>query len=312
MRVFVAGATGAIGRPLIRQLIAAGYQVVAITRSSQRAHSLAEQGAIPEYVDIFDAEAVHTVLNRTRPDVVIDQLTALPKTYTRQSMRAAASLNDHTRQTGRTNLLTAAQAVGVHRYIMQSCAFWYAPGVGLATEATPFALHSSPAIAAGTRIYANLEQRLLSTSGIEGIALRYGFFYGPGTWYAVDGDMAQQVRQQQFPILGDGQGVWSWIHVEDAAIATVAAVEQGRSGAYNIVDDTPAQMDVWLPAYAHWLEAKPPLRISSQAALQSQDADAVYYATKLRGASNLKAKQELSFQPRSLEWLVHTPFDVFY
>lgn len=311
MKIFIAGATGAIGRPLIGQLITAGYHVVGMTRSSQRAHFLAEQGVIPEIIDVFDAAAVHSVLNRIKPDVVIDQLTALPRTYTRKSMSASASLNDRTHQEGGANLLAAAQAVGVQRYIIQSCAFWYAPGSGLATEATPFAFNSSPAIAAGTRMYANLEQRVLSARGLEGIALRYGFFYGPGTWYAVNGDMAQQVCQQQFPIVGDGRGVWSWVHIEDAAAATVAAVEQGASGVYNIVDDNPAQMDVWLPAYARWLEAKPPFRVSLEETLQTQDADAVYYATLLRGASNVKAKCELGFEPRSLEWLVDSVFDVF-
>jgi len=306
MKIFVAGATGALGRPLINQLLTAGHEVIGMTRSEQRARLLAEQGATPEIIDVFDADAVQAALNRIKPDVVIDQLTSLPKTYTRKSMSAAASLDDRTRRGGK-NLQTAAQAVGVHRYIIQSCAFWYAPGVGLADEETPFAFDSSPAIAAGTRMYAGLEQRLLCAEGLEGTALRYGFFYGPGTWFAPDGNVAHQVRQQQFPIVGDGQGVYSWIHIEDAAAATVAAVKHGISGVYNIVDDDPTEMRVWLPAYARWLGAEPPLQVSIEETLQTQDADAVYYATQLRGASNVKAKRELGFQPRPLEWLAQIP-----
>lgn len=306
MKVFVAGSTGAIGRPLIAQLLNAGYDVFGMTRSEARSHRLAEQGATPVVVNVLDAEAVDEAIHRIQPNVVIDQLTSLPQTYTRQSMQAAAARNAHTRQQGGAHLQNAAESAGVHCYILQSCAFWYAPGPGLADEDTLFAFESSPAIAAGTRMYADLEQRVLSASNLDGIALRYGFFYGPGTWYAPDGDMAQQVRQQQFPIVGEGQGVWSWIHVEDAAAATVAVVEHGTKGVYNIVDDNPTEMRVWLPAYASWLGAEPPLQVSVEKILKTQDADTVYYATRLRGASNAKAKQALGFQPRSLEWLTHT------
>ncbi|MBE9171153.1 NAD(P)-dependent oxidoreductase [Pleurocapsales cyanobacterium LEGE 06147] len=310
MKIFVAGATGAIGRPLITGLLAAGHNVIGMTRSEERARFLAEQGATPEIMDVFDADGVRIALNRIKPDVAIEQLTSLPKTYTRKSMSAAASLDNLTRREGGANLQAAAQAAGVHRYIIQSCAFWYAPGTGLADEETPFAFDSSPAIAAGTRMYAELEQRVLSAEGLEGIALRYGFFYGPGTWFASDGDVANQVRQQQFPLVGDGQGVWSWIHIEDAAAATVAAVECGKLGAYNIVDDEPTQMREWLPAYARWLGAKPPLQVSIEETLRTQGADSVYYATQLRGASNAKAKLELGFQPRPLEWLAQIPTTV--
>lgn len=305
MKILVAGATGAIGRPLVRQLIQAGYDVTGLTRSPQNASFLTQQGAKPEIIDIFDADAVYTTLNRVKPDVVIDLLTALPKNYTPESMIAATVLDHRTRREGGANLQKAAQAAGVRRYILQSSAFWYAPGTGLADETTPFAFESTPTIAAGTRMYADIEHRLLSAN-LDGIVLRYGFFYGAGTWYASDGDMANVVRKQQFPIVGEGQGVWSWINVEDAATATVAAVEQGKTGIYNIVDDRPLEQKTWLSAYAHWLGAKPPLRVSVEDTLKTQGEDAVYYATKLRGASNFKAKQELNFQGRSHEWLTKT------
>ncbi len=302
MRILVAGATGAIGRPLIAQLVARGHEVFGLTRSQARAQYLAEQGATPAIVDVLNPEDTEQVISRIQPEGIIDQLTALPKTYTRQSMSAAAAVNDRTRQEGGANLLTAAQRAGTQRYAIQSCGFWYAPGEGLADEATPFAIEGSPAISSGTRLYAELEARVFQVGSMIGVALRYGFFYGPGTWYASDGDMAAQVRQQAFPLVGKGQGVWSWIHIEDAAVATAIAIEQGQPGAYNVVDDDPVPMSKWLPAYAQWLGAEPPPSVTVTEMLQTHGEDAVYYATQLRGASNQKVKKELGFHPRSRKW----------
>ena len=303
MKVLVAGATGALGRPLVRQLLDAGYPVIAVTRSPDQAQLLTQQGAIAVLLDMLDAAAVQSALHRLQPHVVIDVLTALPQQLTPDTMAAAAALDDRTRRSGGGHLLMAAQAAGVRRYLLQSSAFWYAPGSGLAAEETPFAAAAPPAIAASIALYAALEQRLASAQDIEGLALRYGFLYGAGTWYAPEGAVAHQVRQQQLPVVGAGQGVWSWVHVDDAAAATVAAVEKGAVGAYNIVDDTPRQQHVWLPAYAHWLGANPPPHVAAADLEQTPGADLVYYATQLRGATNAKAKQALGFQPRSLEWL---------
>lgn len=164
------------------------------------------------------------------------------------------------RREGGANVLAAAQAGGVRRYIAQSIAFWAAPGIGLADEATPLALDAPPMIANGTRAIVEVERRLLTIPHLEGIVLRYGFFYGPGTWYAPNGDVAKQVRQQQFPIIGEGEGVWSWVHIEDASSATVAAVTQGNTGIYLITNNRPLPVGVWLPAYAQWLNAPPPPR----------------------------------------------------
>jgi nucleoside-diphosphate-sugar epimerase len=307
MKIFVTGATGAIGRPLIAGLIQSGHEVIGMTRSQTGANFLFQQGAKAEIIDIFDADAVRSTLMRIQPEVIIDQLTSLPRKYTPEAMAANAGLDERTRRQGGANLQVAAQAAGVRRYIMQSSAFWYAPGEGLADEETPFAFSSSPAIAAGTRMYADLEHRVMANPNLEAIVLRYGFFYGERTWYATNDNIADQVHQQQFPIVGDGQGVWSWVHIEDAANATVAAVNHGLPGIYNIVDDYPSQMRVWLSAYAHWLGAKAPLQVSVEEALRTQGEDAVYYATKLRGASNIQAKQKLGFQPRPLQWLFASP-----
>ncbi|MCP6760412.1 MAG: NAD(P)-dependent oxidoreductase [Fischerella sp. CENA71] len=307
MKIFVAGGTGAIGRPLLKQLLAKGHNVVALTRSQERTQSLAAQGIESVIADVFDPDSVKGAIAHAQPEVVIEQLTALPRTYSRESMTAAAPVNTRIRLEGGANVLAAAQAAGVRRYLRQSIAFWGIPGAGLADEETPLSLDASPAVAADARLITEIEHRLLKTSNLEGIALRYGFFYGPGTWFNPDGDVGQQVRQQQFPIVGNGEGVWSWLHIEDAAIATVAAVEQGNPGVYLIVDDQPLVVREWLPAFARSLNASPPPRVSVEDALKMEGgADIVYYQTQMRGASNAKAKRELNFQPRSLKWVVDT------
>jgi nucleoside-diphosphate-sugar epimerase len=304
MKIFIAGGTGAIGRPLIAELLARAHALVALTRSSEKAQALGEQGIEPVIADVFDADAVKAVLRRAQTEVVIEQLTALPRTYTRESMGVAAAFNTRLRLEGGANVLAAAQASGVRRYLRQSVAFWAVPGPELADEETPLALDASPAVAAEARVVTELERRLLGNRNIEGIALRFGFFYGPGTWFNPDGDVAHQIRQRQFPIIGNGAGVWSWLHIEDAANATALATEQGNPGAYLIVNDRPLAVREWLPAFAHWLNAPSPPQVSIADALKRDGgADAVYYATQMRGASNTKAKRELNFQPRPLEWV---------
>jgi nucleoside-diphosphate-sugar epimerase len=220
-------------------------------------------------------------------------------------MNAAAALNNRIRLEGGANVLAAAQAAGVRRYLRQSIAFWAAPGPGLADEETPLAFDASPGVAAGARELTELEHRLLGNPNIEGIGLRYGFFYGPGTWFNPDGDVAQQVRQRQFPIVGNGEGVWSWLHIEDAAIATIATAERGNPGIYLIANDQPLPVREWLPAVARWLNAPQPPQVSVEDTLKGDGGeDAVYYGTRMRGVSNAKAKHDLNFQPRPLEWII--------
>ena len=303
MKIFIAGGTGAIGRPLIAELRAKGHALAILTRSPEKAQALVEQGIEPAVADVFDPHAVNAVVRRAQPDIVIEQLTALPRTYTRQSLTAAADLNTRIRLEGGANVLAAAQAAGVRRYLRQSIAFWAVPGPGLADEGTALAFDASPAVSADARIVTELENRLLDAQHIEGIALRYGFFYGPGTWFHPDGDVARQVQQQQFPIVGNGEGVWSWLHIEDAAIATAAAAERGNPGIYLLANDQPLAVREWLPAFARWLSAPPPPQLSVEDVLRTNGADAVYYGTQMRGVSNAKAKRELTFQPRSLEWV---------
>jgi nucleoside-diphosphate-sugar epimerase len=305
MKIFVAGGTGAIGRPLIAKLLAKGHALVALTRSPEKAQALVEQGIEPAIADVFDTDAVKAVISRAQPEVVIEQLTALPKTYTHDSMKAAAALNNRIRLEGGANMLAAAQTAGVRRYLRQSVAFYAIPGPGLANEDTSLAFDASPAVAASARELTELEHRLLGNPNMDGIVLRYGFFYGPGTWFNRDGDVARQMRQQQFPIIGNGEGVWSWLHIEDAAIATVATAERGNPGIYLIANDQPLPVREWLPAFARWLNAPPPPQVSVEDALKRDGgADAVYYGTQMRGVSNAKAKRDLNFQPRPLEWIV--------
>lgn len=302
MRVLIAGATGAVGRPLIRCLNQNSHTVYALARSPKSSRVITELGAEPVSGDALDAASVKAAITQLRPDAVINELTALPSRYTAEEMAAAAERDRKVRIEGNANLLAALRDARVRRYVLQSGGFWYAPGDGLADESVPFAFDASPAVAAGSRRYAELEATATGTPGIEFVALRYGFFYGPGTWYRRDGDMGEQAREHRLPIIGDGQGVWSWVHIEDAAAATAAALEC-RPGAYNVVDADPTPQRIWLPAFARAVGAPMPPRIAEEEALTAFGPDEVYYATRLRGASNEKAKRALNFQPRPLEWL---------
>jgi nucleoside-diphosphate-sugar epimerase len=302
MKIFLAGATGAIGRPLIAQLLTHGHHVTAMTSSDRGLAILKNLGAQAVVANALDAHAVRSAMEQARPDTVIEELTSLPKHYTPDEMRAAAARDRQVRLEGGGNVYNAARAVGARGYIVQSTGFFYAPGPGLAAEEDPLAANASPAIAGSVRTYMQLEERAVGGKDLHGIALRYGFFYGPGTWFTDDGDIAAQVRERKCPITGSGQGVWSWIHVEDAAAATVAALDCAP-GVYNIVDDDPSPLSVWLPAFAAAMGAPAPPRITEQEALRLAGPDSVYYATQLRGASNAKAKREMGFAPRRLEWL---------
>jgi nucleoside-diphosphate-sugar epimerase len=273
-----------------------------MTSSERGLQTLRGAGAEGVVANALDAQAVQVAMNKARPDAVIEELTSLPKHYTPEEMRAAADRDRTVRLEGGRNLQNAARAAGARRYIVQSTGFFYAPGSGLATETEPLAMGASPAVSASVRTYTEIERRVLSSSDLEGVVLRYGFFYGPGTWFNPDGDVANQVRDRKIAIAGSGQGVWSWVHVEDAAAATVAALEC-IPGVYNIVDSNPSELSVWLPAFAVFVRAPEPPRVSEADALQSAGSDWVYYSTRLRGASNSKAKKELGFVPRKLEWL---------
>ena len=300
MNVFVAGASGAIGRPLVAGLVRRGHTVTGMTRSDAGARALAELGAAVARVSAFDPEGVERAVRESRAEVVIDELTALPATQ--REMAEAAAGDRRLRLEGGDNLHRAARACGVRRYVQQASAFFLRPGTGLADESEGLAVDASPRVAASARTYAELEARVLNGGDVEGVVLRYGFFYGPGTWYHPEGAAADQVRRREVPIVGEGQAVWSWVHIDDAARATIEALT-APPGVYHVVDDNPAPVSEWLPAFARAVGAPPPPTISEPEARAAFGEDAVYYGTRLRGASNAKARRALGFAPRRLEWL---------
>jgi nucleoside-diphosphate-sugar epimerase len=299
MRVFVAGASGAIGQPLVSELIRQGHQVTGISRRASSLQHLAKLGATILEVDVFDAAAVERALRESQAEAVIDELTSLPATPA--EIGNALPGDRKVRLEGGGNLHHVTQTVGVRRYLQQSSGFFLKSSSGLATESDPLAIDAGGNVASSAIMYKQIEERLFSTSQPAGTALRYGFFYGPGTWYHRDGASADQVRAQGFPIIGDGSGVWSFVHVEDAAAATVAALT-AEPGIYNITDSDPLPVSRWLPEFCRWVGAPPPPHISVEDALAA-GSDAVYYGTKIRGASNEKARKVLNFHPRRLEWL---------
>jgi len=300
MKIFVAGASGAIGQPLVAELLRQGHAVTGMTRSDSGAKALEEAGATVARVSAFDAPALEKALRRSSAEVVIDELTALPKD---PSDLAAAGPGDRKlRIEGGGNLFRAALVAGVRRYLQQASAFFLKAGSGLADESESLAVDATPGVSASAKTYTELEARLFSAAQMEGVALRYGFFYGPNTWYDPEGASAEHARLEQMPVIGRGEGVWSWIHVEDAAAATAAALTC-PAGIYNIVDDDPSPVHVWLPAFARFVGAPPPPHIPEDQARATVGEEPIYYQTRLRGASNKKAKQTLNFRPRRLEWL---------
>ena len=300
MRVFIAGATGAIGLPLTRALCTLGHQVAGMTRSGGRIDRLRELGAAVTYADAFDAEAVRSAIKQAAPDVVIDQLTWLPANPT----EIIKSLPNDTRlrREGGANLLAAARAEGVRRLIVQSRGFYLnAPDGRLADETAKLRYDAPGNIGESTRATGEHDDNVLASSALEGVVLRYGFYYGPDTWYRPDGAIAELVRNRQSSIIGEGNAVWSFIHIDDAVAATVAALT-APPGVYNIVDDDPLPVSRWLPAFARWVDAEEPPRQSVDEARKAAGEEAIYYHTCLSGASNSRAKAQLGFAPRPLLW----------
>jgi 2-alkyl-3-oxoalkanoate reductase len=302
MRVFVAGASGAIGRPLIPRLVAAGHEVTGTTRSEDRAEAIRAAGARAVVCDALDAEALRGAVVEAAPEVVVHQLTALPHRFNPKDPDLYAPTN-RVRTEGTRHLLAGMREADSRRLVCQSIAFAYAPRPdGLHTEEDPLFLDAPAPFAEGARAVAEMERMVLEADGIEGLVLRYGWFYGPGTYFGDDGTMAADVRRRRFPVVGKGQGVYSFIHVDDAAAATVVAIEHGPPGVYNVVDDDPAPMREWLPVYAAAVGAPKPLRVPVWVARLVAGKFVAAMSTGLRGASNERAKRELGWQPRWKSW----------
>jgi 2-alkyl-3-oxoalkanoate reductase len=302
MRVFVAGASGAIGRPLVPQLVAAGHEVTGTTRSEERAETIRAAGGRPVVCDALDAAALHSAVADAGPDVVVHQLTALPHRFDPRDKGIYAPTNRLRSESTRT-LLDAARAAGAKRMVCQSVAFAYAPGPQpeVKDEDAPLAFGAPPPFGDGIRALDGMERAVVGAEGLDGLVLRYGWLYGPGTYYAEDGSMAADVRRRRFPVIGKGTGLYSFIHVDDAASATVAAVERGAPGIYNVVDDDPAAQREWLPVYADAMRAKKPMRVPVWIARLVVGKIATV-ANVQPGASNAKAKRYLGWEPRWPSW----------
>jgi 2-alkyl-3-oxoalkanoate reductase len=302
MKVFVAGASGAIGRPLLRQLALAGHEVTGMTRREEREVEIRASGAAAVVCDVFDKAALEAAVKQSEPEVVVNQMTSLPQEYNPRKASFYAA-TDRVRREGGHNLVEAARAAGAKRFLTQSIAFLYAPeGDWVKTEdARPFE-DAKGHFRGAVEAMLGHEREVVDSPDFEGLVLRYGQFYGPGTYYARDGHLGREVSRRRFPLVGSGTGTFSFLQVEDAAGATVAALGNGTAGIYNVVDDEPAPLHEWLPFYAEALGAKPPLRVPVWLAKLAAGGSVAEMAVGLRGASNAKAKRELGWQPRYPSW----------
>lgn len=302
MRVFIAGATGVIGRQLVPLLVREGHAVTGMTRSPTHADWLRAVGATPLTLDVYDGAALTAAVIAAAPEVVLHELTALPARFDPKDDQTYAATN-RLRTEGTRHLLAAARAAGARRFIAQSISFLTAPeGPSVLDETAPPYLRAPGPFGAAIAAALDLERQVTTTEGLAGIVLRYGVLYGPGTAYAADGATAAEVRRRRYPIVGAGSGVFSFLHVADAAGITARALERGAPGVYNAVDDAPAPMRDWLPVYARALGAPAPLTVPRALARLLAGDVAVHFATTQRGASNAKAKRALEWQPRLATW----------
>jgi nucleoside-diphosphate-sugar epimerase len=305
MKVFVAGATGAVGKRLVPLLVASGYEVTGSTRSPHKAEWLTDVGANPAVVDALDRNAVMQAVMRAEPDVVLHELTGLANAKSFRKFDDEFALTNRLRTEGLDYLLEAARAAGAKRFIAQSYGNWnYArSGNGLKSEGDPFDPNPPANQRKTLEAIVYLEQTVTRASGIEGIALRHANHYGPGTSFALDGDIVVLVRKRRLPVIGDGGGVWSFIHVDDLAEATIAAIEHGNPGGiYNVVDDEPVTAVTWVPGLAKAVGAKPPRHVPTWLGKLAAGEVGVSMMTQIRGTSNAKAKQELGWRPGYGSW----------
>jgi nucleoside-diphosphate-sugar epimerase len=297
MRVFLAGATGAIGQRLVPMLIDAGHEVVGTTTTPSKVDGLRLAGAMPVVLDGRDGEAVRSAVLDARPDVVVHQMTALGGNLDMRRFAESFTVTNRLRTDTTDYLIEAAAEAGAHRFVAQSFAGWpnEQRGGPIKTEDDPINTNPPGAVRETLEAILHVEEVTTSTPGIDGLALRYGGFYGPGQALGKGGAMFDGVTARQVPIVGRGSGIWSLVHIDDAAMATALAVDRGAPGVYNIVDDDPAPVSEWLPYLADALGAKPPRRVPVWLARLIVGEPLVSMMTKLRGSSNAKAKRELGW-----------------
>jgi nucleoside-diphosphate-sugar epimerase len=300
MRVFVAGASGAVGQHLLPALAARGYQVTATTRTPAKAGRLRALGAEPVVVDGLDGMAVGEAVARAEPEVVIHQMTALTGTASLRHFDRVFAVTNELRTSGTDHLLAAAAAAGVRRFIAQSYTGWpnIRAGGPVKTEDDP--LDPSPPVAQRESLAAigHLERAVLTAAPMQGIVLRYGSFYGPGA----SDEIVALIRKRRVPVIGSGAGIWSFLHISDAAAATVAALDHGAPGIYNVVDDDPASVAEWLPFLARAMGARAPYRVPAWLGRLAAGEVGISMMTQIRGSSNAKAKRELRWQPEWPSW----------
>jgi len=303
MRVFVAGASGALGSQLVPQLVAAGHEVVGMTRTASKQEGLRALGARPAVADALDPDAVARAVAVAEPEVIVHQLTALSGPLDMRHVDRFFAATNRLRTEGTDHLLAAGRAVGVRRFVAQSYAGWpFARSGGpVKREDDPLDPDPPEALRSSLEAIRHVERAVTGVRWAKGLVLRYGGFYGPGTSVSLDPEaaMAKPVRRRQFPLIGNGAGVWSFVHIEDAALATV---ELGPGGIYHVVDDEPAPVREWLPALAAALGAKPPLRVPRWLGRLLAGEAATVMMTEVRGADNAKAKRELGWQLRYPSW----------
>ncbi|HEX9533056.1 MAG TPA: NAD(P)-dependent oxidoreductase [bacterium] len=304
MRVFLAGATGVIGKRLVPLLISGGHYVIAATRTPDKVMSLRAVGAEPVVVDALDGAAVMKAIASARPDVVVHQMTALARMGNLRNLDKEFALTNRLRTEGTEYLLAAARAVGARKFVAQSYTGWpnVREGGRIKTEDDPLDRNPPPTMRHTLAAIGQLEAMVAHASELSGIVLRYGSFYGPGTAIALEGTIVEMVRQRKFPIVGSGGGVWSFIHIDDAASATRLAIERGLSGIFNIVDDEPAEVAVWLPELARAVRGKPPYHLPAWLGRIMIGESGVSMMTQVRGSSNEKAKQVLGWRLRFPTW----------
>jgi nucleoside-diphosphate-sugar epimerase len=306
MKIFVAGATGVLGRQLVPQLVARGHEVVGMTRSAAKQDLLRSLGARPVVADALDPDSVAQAVASAEPEVIVHQLTALSGDFDMRHIDRFFETTNRLRTEGTDHLLAAARAVGARRFVAQSYAGWPAERSGgpVKDENAPFDPDPPEALRGMMAAIRHLEEAVTGATWLEGVVLRYGGFYGPGTTLSADpaASHTAAIRKRQFPVVGDGGGIWSFIHVADAAAATAVAVEHGERGVYNVVDDEPAPARCWMPELARVLGAKPPRRVPRWLGRILAGEAATIMMTEVRGASNEKAKRELGWKPRYASW----------
>ena len=304
MKIFIAGATGAIGKRLVPLLISEGHRVTGSTRTEGKFDAIRALGAEAVVLDGLDQPAINAAIASFRPDVVVHQMTSLSSLKSLKHFDEDFEQTNRLRTLGTEYLLAAARSVGAKKFIAQSYAGWpnNRTGPRVQTEDAPYETNPPESMRKSLQAIVTLESFVRNASGITAIALRYGSFYGPGTSLGADGDVTNMVRHRKFPVVGTGAGVWSFLHVEDAAQATKLAIDRAPAGIYNIVDDEPAEASQWLPYLADCLDAKPPRHIPVWLAKFAIGEAGVLFMTEMRGASNAKAKREFNWQPAFASW----------